>query len=191
MCEAFWQAGVDMLKYSKPIADLLTKLRVVLGLYVAWLGISRGPGDLSKVVWAVIVSWITDILDGPLARRDPRGRQTWIGEHDAEADLTTSIGLSIYLIFERHMAAWLGVIVLMIMLGLWALHSYQLAWPFYALPYVVLVVVASKAEPLLGWALLLYLAGVLLVRWRRLKTRYLPEFFDAVRALSVGRWSRN
>ena len=175
-----------MLKYSKPVADLLTKLRVVLAVYIAWLGISRGPGSLAKVVAAVIVSWITDILDGPLARRDPRGKQTWIGEHDAEADLTTSIGLSVYLIFDGHMAAWLGIMVLIVMLSLWVLHSYQLAWPFYAMPYVVLVVVASKAEPLLGWALLLYLTGVLVVHWRRLKTRYLPEFFDAVRALSVG-----
>ena len=175
-----------MLIYSKPVADLLTKLRVILAVYITWLGISRGPAGLAKVVVAVIASWITDILDGPLARRDPRGRQTWIGEHDAEADLATSIGLSIYLILCGHMPSCLGILLLIVMVGLWVLHSHQLAWPFYAIPYVVLVFVASKAEPLLGWALLLYLAGALVVHWRRLKTRYLPEFFDAVRALSVG-----
>ena len=176
-----------MLKYSKSIADGLTELRAVLAVYIAWLGISRGPGALPKVVMAVIISWITDILDGPLARCDPDERQTWVGEHDAEADLTTSIGLSIYLICADYMASCLGIVLLGTMIGLWLMHSHQLAWPFYAVPYVMLTVVAFKAAPLLGWALLIYVVCALLVHWRRFKDQYLPEFFAAMRALSVGR----
>ena len=180
-----------ILRHTKAIADILTQARVALSVYIACLGIWRGREALPHTVVAVITSWITDLLDGPLARRDPDRRQTWVGEHDAEADLATSVGLSVYLVFSGYVAAWLGIGLLLLTLGLWVTHSYQLAWPFYALPYAMLTMIAFRTIPLLGWALLLYLMGVLLLRWRRLKDQYLPEFFDALRAWRISRWHRD
>ena len=170
-----------MTKRTKPIADALTQARVVLGLCIALLGFWRGRQALPQVILAVIVSWATDLLDGPLARHDPRRVQTWIGEHDAEADLSTSVGLTAYLMSSRYLTAWLGIAILLATLGLWFLHSHQLAWPFYAMPYAILISVALRTATLLGWALIAYLAGVLLLRWRRLKCEFLPEFLEAAK----------
>jgi len=172
-----------MIKRTKPIADALTQARVVLGLCIAILGFWRGREALPQVVLAVILSWLTDLLDGPLARRDPEREQTWIGEHDAEADLSTSVGVTFYLMASRHLAAWLGIVILLLTLGLWFLRCHQLAWPFYALPYVALTSVALKAATLLGWAMIAYVASVAVLRWRRLRTEFLPEFFGAARDL--------
>ena len=170
-----------MIKRTKPIADALTQARVVLGLCIAILGFWRGRDALPQVVLAVIVSWLTDLLDGPLARRDPERTQTWTGEHDAEADLTTSAGVTVYLVASRYLAVWLGVAILLATLGLWFLHSHQLAWPFYAMPYAVLASIALRAATVLGWALIAYVASVSVLRWQRLKAEFLPEFFDAVK----------
>lgn len=180
-----------MLKRTKPLADILTQARAFLAVCIVWLGISRRRDALPQVVIAVIISWLTDLLDGPLARRDTESRQTWVGEHDAEADLATSVGLALYLVLSDYVAAWLGIGIPLMTLGLWVAHSYQLAWPLYALPYATLMLVAFRATPLLGWALLVYLGVVLAIRRERLKNQYLPEFFDAVRALRMPSWRRD
>lgn len=174
-----------MTKHTKPIADALTQARVLLSVAIAGLGLWRGREALPQVVVAVIVSWITDLLDGPLARRDSGRQQTWIGKHDAEADLSTSVGLALYLVFSRYVAAWIGLGVLLVTLLLWFLHSRALGWPFYAFPYAVLVSTTFRLAPLLGWALVIYLGSALLVSRQRLTSEYLPEFFDAVRSLAT------
>jgi len=170
-------------KRTKPIADALTQARVVLGLCIAILGFWRGRQALAQVILAVIVSWMTDLLDGPLARGDPRQVETWTGEHDAEADLSTSVGVTFYLMSSRYLAAWIGIALLLATLGLWFLHSHQLAWPFYAMPYVVLTSVALRNAAMLGWLLIAYVATVLVLRWQRLRSEFLPEFFEAVKDL--------
>ena len=67
---------------------------------------SKGPPQVALIV---LLSWITDLLDGPLARRDPNGKESWVGKRDAEADLATSVGLSLYLVLSRYVATWLGL----------------------------------------------------------------------------------
>ena len=172
-----------MIKRTKTIADALTQARGALGLCIAIVGFWRGREALPQVVLAVVVCWLTDLLDGPLARRDPEAAQTWIGEHDAEADLSTSVGVTIYLMGSRHLAAWLGVAILLATLGLWFLHSPELAWAFYATPYAVLTLIALRIVTLLGLLVLAYLASVAILRWQRLTGEFIPGFFDAVRDL--------
>ncbi|OGO04204.1 MAG: hypothetical protein A2Y73_03550, partial [Chloroflexi bacterium RBG_13_56_8] len=174
-----------MKKHAKLIADLLTQARMILGLAIAGLGALRGRDALPQVVVAVIVSWITDFLDGPLARSAPDQPQTWTGKHDAEAELATSCGLGLYLVFSRYVAAWIGLGVLLLTLVLWFFHSRAFGWPFYAVPYTLLIATALRLVPLLGWALIAYLLVALVLRYQRVKEEYLPEFFDAVRNLSV------
>ncbi|GAF92821.1 unnamed protein product, partial [marine sediment metagenome] len=54
--------------------------------------------------------------------------------------------------------------ILLATLGLWFLHSRQLAWPFYAMPYAVLASIALRAATVLGWALIAYVASVSILR---------------------------
>ena len=171
------------LQHTKFLADLLTVSRAFLGVCLAGLGLVWGVEALPTAILTVILSWLTDLLDGPLARHDPDPRLTWIGEHDAEADLSVSLGVAAYLVLSGYLPAWMGGAVVLITLGLWVLHSHQLAWPFYALPYVILGVLAFQEAPPFGWLAVGYLLVTLAVRWRRLKGEFLPEFFQAVGSL--------
>jgi len=172
-----------MFRHTKPLADLLTLSRALLALCIAGLGLVEGRETVSAAMMGVIVSWLTDLLDGPLARHDPDPETTWIGEHDAEADLSTSLGVTAYLVLSGHLPGWLGGLLVLVILGLWVLHSHQLAWPFYAAPYVLLVFVAFQETPLFGWLAVLYLLITLALRWSRLWGEFLPQFFQAVRSL--------
>jgi len=170
-------------EHTKPLADLLTVSRGVLAICLAGLGGIYGAKALPTAVLVVIISWLTDLLDGPLARRDPDLQISWVGEHDAEADLAVSLGVAAYLVLSGYLVAWLGAVMVLTILGLWVLHSHQLAWPFYALPYVILLVVSFQDAPFLGWVAVGYLLATLAARWSRLQSEFLPEFFQAVGSL--------
>ena len=173
-----------MFRHTKPLADLLTLSRALLALCIAGLALAGSRDTVAAAMVGVIVSWLTDLLDGPLARRDPDPETTWIGEHDAEADLSTSLGVTAYLVLSGHLPGWLGGLLVLVTLGLWVLHSHQLAWPFYAVPYVLLVFIALQEAPLFGWLAVGYLLITLMIRRRRLGDEFLPAFFEALRSLS-------
>ena len=128
----------------------------------------------------VMLSWLTDLLDGPLARRDSTSPVSWVGRHDAEADLTTSLGVVAYLVLSGTMAGWVGALIGLATLALWGLYSRQLAWPLYATPYGVLVFAAFRAAPAFGWLTVTYLMVTAVTRWPRLRREYLPEFVRVV-----------
>jgi phosphatidylglycerophosphate synthase len=172
-------------RHTKPVADLLTVARAVLGVCIAGLGWLRGRCALPTVVGAVIISWLTDLVDGPLARRDKTGRASWIGEHDAEADLAVSLGVAAYLVLAGYLAAWLGAGLVVVTLLLWGFHSHQLAWPSYAAPYALLIRAALREAPALGWVAVIYLIATLTVRWRRLAGEFVPQFFAALASLRL------
>jgi len=178
-----------MLRHTKPLADMLTIARAILGLCIAGLGWLQGEEALPAVVSAVIVAWLSDLLDGPLARRDETARVTWVGEHDAEADLAISLGITVYLVLSGYLAAWMGAGLVLATLFLWCVHSHQLAWPFYAVPYVILLWIAFGDTPIFGWLAVAYLGITLLLRWRRLMDEFLPQFFSAVSSLRRARSS--
>ncbi len=50
-------------------------------------------GGVELAAQILPAAWTTNLLDGPLAGRDPRGTRTWIGDHDLQADLTVALGL--------------------------------------------------------------------------------------------------
>jgi hypothetical protein len=140
----------------------------------------RGAEALSVAIVIVLLCWLTDLVDGPLARHDADTAITWVGKHDAEANLASSLGLTAYLVFSGYPSGWLGALLVLLMLSLWLLHSHQLAWPFYVLPYVILGIVACRRAPLFGWLAIGYVLTTLAVRWSRLRSESLPESFQAV-----------
>ena len=88
------------------MADALTSVRFVLGLYLVWLGLYSGPEGVATAALTLLTAWVTDVLDGPLARRDARGLHTWIGDHDLEADLTVALGIWVYLSLAGFIPFW-------------------------------------------------------------------------------------
>lgn len=165
---------------ARNLADLLTVSRVLLAVGLAFLGLWAGDKALPVAVLIVVLSWFTDLLDGPVARRDRNSQLTWVGQHDAEADLTTSLGVVAYLVLSGYLIGWVGALIAAGTLLVWGFHSHQLAWPLYAAPYAVLVFVAIDRTPVVGWLAVVYLVATLGTRLPRLRREYLPEFFQAV-----------
>jgi phosphatidylglycerophosphate synthase len=176
-------------KLSKQLADVLTCCRPVLAVCIAWLGVAAGQEALPSVVLITITTWVSDVFDGYLARRDPTAPHTWIGEHDAEADLSVSLGVLAYLVLSGYLPA-VSILLGVVTVAIWALASHQLAWPLYAMPYLALIWVAFGAAPALSWIALGYLAVVTSITWPRLPQQYLPQFFRAAARLAPTQWAR-
>ena len=79
------------------LADALTTLRCVFVLVILYAGVVEGPTDgLTTVALLTILAWISDVLDGPLARR--ARRPTRLGWCDLVADLGLTLSLATCLV---------------------------------------------------------------------------------------------
>jgi cardiolipin synthase len=173
-----------MMLQAKTLADTLTGVRFLLGLYLLWLGMHEGPGALPTAALMLLVAWITDLLDGPLARRDVRRRHTWIGDHDLEADLAVALGTWLYLALAGFIsfvfAAAYGVFGAA---ALWQFGSAPLAWGLQALPYGAMIWTALRHVPLYGFLLATWVGLLVVITWPRFPQHMLPEFLNAMRDL--------
>ena len=173
---------------TKTVADILTATRFFLGLYLVWLGFHGGPEVLVAATLILIAAWASDVLDGPLARRDPRGIQTWIGDHDLEADMTVALGIWIYLALAGFISIWLaGGYALIAAIALWYFGSIQLAGAVQAVSYGAMIWTVWRMAPTYGLLLVVWIGFVVVVTWPRFPQRVLPEFLAGMRELWRGR----
>jgi phosphatidylglycerophosphate synthase len=173
----------------KTLADTLTSVRFLLGLYLVWLGLHSGPEGVAIAALTLLTAWVTDVLDGPLARSDARGLHTWIGDHDLEADLTVALGIWVYLALAGFIPFWLAVPYgLIVAAALWHFGSAHLAWGVQALPYGAMIWTAWRIAPPYGLVLVTWIVLVLVVTWPRFPHRILPEFLNGMQNL-LGRHS--
>ncbi len=171
------------MKHGKNIADLLTLARGLLGIAIAVLGLAGGKDALPLVVVLLVLAWLTDLLDGSFARRDPDPQPSRLSGHDDKADMAVGLGVMGYLMFSGYVAIWLGTLIIIAALAVRIFHSRGLAFPFYAVSFVFLGVVIWQQQPNLFLIIGAYLLLIAALRWRRLRDEYLPEFFDAVSSL--------
>jgi len=172
-----------MIKHGKRIADLLTIARALLGIVIAVLGLVGGRDALPLVVVILVLAWLTDLLDGVFARRDPNPAPSRLSGHDAKADMAVGLGVMGYLMFAGYVAMWLGALIILSAIAVRIFHSRALAFPFFAVSYVFLGVVIWQQQPELFVIIGAYLLLIAVLRWRRLRDEYLPEFFAAVSSL--------
>ena len=169
---------------TKILADALTGLRFLLGLYLMWLGWQRGPQAIVPATLTLLLAWTSDALDGPLARRDPRGVQTWIGDRDLEADMTVALGVWVYLTLAGFLSPWLAVgYVLVAVAALWRFGSTHLAWGLQALPYGAMIWTAWRMAPVYGLLLVTWIGLVVVATWPRFPRQTLPGFLNGMRDL--------
>ena len=169
-----------IMKHGKKIADLLTLARGLLGIGIAILGLVGGKDALPLVVVMIVLAWLTDLLDGVFARLDPDPAPGRLAQHDAKADMAVGLGVMAYLALSAYVPLWLGALVIILALVVRIWHSRGLAFPFFAISYVFLGVVIWQQQPNLFAIVGIYLLIAFLLRWRRLRDEYLPEFFAAL-----------
>ena len=166
-------------KYGRQLADGLTILRVLISAMLVLLGLWRGAEVLETVIALLMLAFFTDLIDGHLARMSPEKEPSWIGRHDPEADMAMSVGVSSYLTVSGFLAPTVGAVLIFVIVTLW-LYRYQLAWPIYAIPYVILALVALQQAPFFGWLLIAYVLATMIIRIPRLLHEYLPDFVRAL-----------
>lgn len=82
------------------LADGLTSLRFLLVVIILQVGVVRGPDEgLAAAATLTVLAWITDVLDGPLARR--ARRPTHLGRCDLVVDIGLTLALATCLVVWR------------------------------------------------------------------------------------------
>lgn len=168
----------------KRFADGLTMVRVFLALVMVCVGLTLGRPGLDTTAVLLIVAWATDLLDGPLARRARWNRQTWIGDHDLEADVFLSLGLLGYLILGGYLHGLLGICYVLVCAGMhWRLRAKQLAMAMQAPIYLITICSALRHVPPYGMMLVGWVTLTIIVTWPRFPKVMVPEFLEGMREL--------
>ena len=90
------------------IPDLLTVSRLFFGLVIGLIGPYLGQEGIRVVIFLLLTGWMTDILDGKIAR-DNNKRKTWVGENEIRFDSFMLVGLIAYLGYCRFIPVWICV----------------------------------------------------------------------------------
>jgi hypothetical protein len=168
---------------AKQVADSITIARVLVAPVLIWLGITRGEASLPLAVWLMIADWTGDLVDGPIARRSRRRYDTWVGDHDLEADILVSLGLMFYLLVVGYVE--LQVVGLYILF--WALIFWR--WGFSRSPgmllqapiYLWFLVVAIQDHSRSGLWILAWIITVTALTWPKAIEDTVPGFLNGMR----------
>jgi hypothetical protein len=168
---------------AKQIADLLTGLRVALAFSLPIIGVMYGADALILAIWILLFSWITDALDGPLARRSSRQYHTWIGDNDLGVDMTVSFGLLIYMLLSGYLTLASGLIYI----SVWGLYFLRFGVPrslgmlVQAPIYGFFIWVAMIEAPDPGYWLLVFPVVITAITWPRFPQEVIPGFLDGMK----------
>lgn len=157
--------GYSILRY---LADLLTLTRLATAAFILCLALFAGPQALRAAIIAVLVGWLTDTADGPLARASGTP-PTWVARMDIPADLSLVFSFFLFLVMTGlypvlpalGLAVFGGLIVLM--KPTWPVIQ-MVAAPFYALP----IVLSYSAGWVVGLVYSVFIAFMIVWRWDRI-----------------------
>ncbi len=163
---------------AKQVADMITGGRAVLGVFMVWLGVTRGPEALPLVCWLMILGWSGDGLDGPIARRSRLQYHSWLGDHDLVIDIEVSFGLLLYLVA----AGYVDLRIASVYLIFWALLFWRWGLPrslgmlIQAPIYGWFLWVGVRDAPQAGWWVIGWIAAVIILTWPRAVREVVPGF---------------
>lgn len=165
----------------KTLANTLTITRFFIGFIIAYLGVLKKKAGLKYAVIWLIIAWITDVLDGFLARRS-KAPKDWIGEHDLYADMTVSAGVLFYLTSSGFISVTfsLSFLIISIILLSW-LKAKAIADGIQAVPYGLMIYTSIKNDLVLGISIVIYLILLIIITWPRFPKEKVPEFIEGIK----------
>ena len=161
-------------------ADTLTAMRLVVAGAIA-VALSQGRTTLAAGL--LVVGWMTDALDGPLARSTPV--PTRLGAVDPLADAALGAGVIVGMILDDRLgSAWLipPIVLAAVMIGARSEAAGMLLQAFgYAALFWMLGVDSNVQAAAMVFA---GIGIVVAIHGRRLMSEMLPKFFADVRRLA-------
>jgi len=172
---------------AKQVADLITFLRLGIGVFLVYLGITQGQAALPLVVWLMLADWFGDFLDGNLARRSSRQYRSWIGNHDLQVDMSVATGLLLYFIAAHILPAWWGWFYLILWgaLFLWLGIPSSLGMLYQTPIYGYILWLALTQLSPLGWWMVAYLVAIILITWPKFPKQVVPGFLYGFREVRL------
>jgi phosphatidylglycerophosphate synthase len=156
----------------RTLADALTASRLVIAAGIVGIGIPWGRSALNLVQIATLLGWTADTVDGHLARRAPKGRRTWISNHDRTVDAFMVLAGFLYMTAIGFVSWWFCLGYLAVSAGLiYRFRSITLATLLEAPLVIQMPVVALREVPSLGLAWLVWGLLALILDRKRLAVR--------------------
>ncbi len=171
---------------SKQIADFLTLSRSILSFLFVWLAKDNSPDTLPYAVFLLLICWLTDTLDGPMARRSRIKYQNFIGENDILADIMVATGTAIYLIMVGYLDRYIGTAYMIIFFFLFLHFGYKesLGMLYQPIVYLYFIWISFIHAPDQAIWLLVYIFLVTIFSWRRLIAEQIPRFFNGFKNMN-------
>jgi phosphatidylglycerophosphate synthase len=153
------------------VADGLTVLRFVIAIVLipATWSLSLGVS-----AWLVSVAWVTDVLDGRLARAV--GEEGRMGRWDLTADTAVGAGLLVGLAGSGEIPALFAFAVLVIMGTLFLLGNFAASMLLQVAGYSSLITLLWSRRPSVWWMPMVTAVLVGIIDWRRLLQVNVPGF---------------
>ncbi len=147
-----------------------------------------GKSGLEIVIAALLIGWTTDVLDGPIARKDPNWRKNLIGDSDFLIDVALVVSILCYLTFSGFVSSRLALIYFLVAsLFVFRYRSQAVTMAFMAPVDAFIIYVAWRDSNLWGWAIILWIIVILLFDWHRF-TQVVDNFIQGMgEILSRGR----
>jgi phosphatidylglycerophosphate synthase len=168
---------------AKQIADLFTFIRALLCPTLILLGLLKGAEGLPLAIATMIISWTSDALDGPIARRSRVKYHTWLGDHDLEVDILVSVGLMVYMLLAGFIDIQVvGVYILLWILIIWRWgHMRSLGMLFQAPIYGLFIYVSMRLAPETGAWMIGWILAVTIITWPRFPNEVVPGFLEGMK----------
>jgi len=168
---------------AKTVADILTATRLLLAIFILLLGLFVGREALGTVMMVQLLAWTTDVLDGPLARRDTSGKSTWWDDKDFPIDALLVLALFLYLTVSGFIVAWFSIIYLSLgTILLFRFCSQQVAMSFMAPILALALYLAFHHVPIWGFTTVAWCIVALVTGWPRF-VYVVESFIEGMRAL--------
>jgi len=168
---------------AKTVADILTATRLLLAIFILLLGLFVGREALGTVMMVQLLAWTTDILDGPLARRDTSRKSTWWDDKDFPIDALLVLALFLYLTVSGFIVPWFSIIYLSPgIILLFRFRSQQVAMSFMAPILALTLYLAFRHVPIWGFTTVTWCIVALISNWPRF-VYVVESFIEGMRAL--------
>jgi hypothetical protein len=163
---------------AKVIADVLTGMRFFVAFLIVICAIIADRGLLPLVVCLTLIGWTTDVLDGKMARMDPVGKKTWVGDMDFATDMMLIYSGLLFFITAGYLPFWpffFYGIYAAVTAFIWTKKSTMMA---IAAPIASVPIIFSFVYyPIWGWVFVGWIAIDLIINWSDF-TDEISEFID-------------